>query len=171
MISCLQDPFDFSVIFSSSESEASGSSSSDPTTPFGLIDMFTLLRSSATSLAGASFVTEIVADGGGSTPVTCHWFTATPNPAESVFKPFVFTRNVRISPLTVLVEDDPGVSVTRFHSLHQQRNWDKVGPLLKSLELSCVQEVHNFLSAAEAALQELDELLKDCVEAEVKFYR
>lgn len=27
----------------------------------------------------------------------CHWFTATPNPLLSVFKPFVFTPNVRIS--------------------------------------------------------------------------
>lgn len=133
--------------------------------------MFAFLRSTATSSASASHVTEISADGGGSTPVTCHWFTATPNPVESVFKPFVFTRNVRISPLTVLADDDSDGSVTRLHMLHQQRNWEKVGPLLESLELSCVQEVHNFLSAAEAASQELDELLKDCVEAEVKFYR
>lgn len=135
--------------------------------------MFAQLRATSTGLTGASQVAEISADGGGSTPVTCHWFTATPNPAESVFKPFVFTRNVRISPLTVLAgEDDPDAArVTRLHKLHQQRNWDKVGPLLESLELSCVQEVHNFLSAAETASQELDELLKDCVEAEVKFYR
>lgn len=133
--------------------------------------MFALLRSTANSLTSASYVAEISADVGGSTPVTCYWFTATPNPAESVFKPFVFTRNVRISPLTVLAEDDADADVTRLHTLHKQRNWAKVGPLLESLELSCVQEVHNFLSAAEAASQELDELLKDCVEAEVKFYR
>lgn len=132
--------------------------------------MFELLRSEATDTTSASHVSEISADGGGSTPVTCHWFTATPNPAESVFKPFVFTRNVRISPLTVLAEDDTEI-VTRLHTLHKQRDWAKVGPLLQSLELSCVQEVHNFLSAAETSSQELDELLKDCVEAEVKFYR
>lgn len=168
-----QDPFNFGSIFNATESDASGGTSSAvPTTPFGLIEMFALLRSTATSSTGATYVSEIAADGGGSTPVTCHWFTATPNPTESVFKPFVFTRNVLISPLTVLAEDEPeSLGVTRLHALHQQRNWAKVGPLLESLELSCVQEVHNFLSAAEAASQELDELLKDCVEAEVKFYR
>lgn len=152
--------------------------------------MFGLLRDAASATGdahpsglppSASQVTAIGIDGGGSTPVTCHWFTATPNPAESVYKPFVFTRNVRISPLTMIDAGGDGETAaasagdsgsgTRLHRLHAQRNGAKVGVLLRSLEESCVQEVHNFLSASEAPVQELDELLKDCVEAEVKFYR
>lgn len=35
----------------------------------------------------------------------CHWFTATPNPLLSVYKPFVFTPNVRVSPLTRTVAE------------------------------------------------------------------
>lgn len=186
----MQDPFDFAVLFKSEASAAvctAAAAESTPSAdvPFGLLDMFGLLRDAATAtgtshpsglLPSASQVTAIGIDGGGSTPVTCHWFTATPNPAESVFKPFVFTRNVRISPLTMADGDDGEASAdagtgTRLHRLHAQRNGAKVGVLLRSLEESCVQEVHNFLSASEAPVQELDELLKDCVEAEVKFYR
>lgn len=143
--------------------------------------MFGLLRDAASAIGdahpsglppSASQVSAIDIDGGGTTPVTCHWFTATPDPNESVFKPFIFTRNARISPLTqsAAVDAEAGGS-TRLHLLHAQRNSAKVGVLLRSLEESCVQEVHNFLSATEAPVQELDELLKDCVEAEVKFYR
>lgn len=160
---------------------------------FDLLKMFQVLRDAAAVSdrephpcglpPSSSQVSTIRIDGGGSTPVTCHWFTATPHPAESVFKPFVFTRNVRISPLTQLATDagteeaaaaaeaPDSSNWTRLHRLHALRNGAKVGVLLRSLEKSCVQEVHNFLSAAEAPVQELDELLKDCVEAEVKFYR
>lgn len=44
-----------------------------------------------------------------------------------------------------------------------------VGELLKSLEKSCVDEIDGYVD--DCPTPELDELLKDCVEAEVKFYR
>lgn len=158
---------------------------------FDLLQMFEVLREAAAASErephpsglppSASQVSTICINGGGCTPVTCQWFTATPNAIASVYKPFVFTRNVRISPLTQLcaadgdaagaAASDDGHSITRLHRLHAVRKEAKVGVLLRSLEQSCVQEVHNFLSAAEPPAQELDELLKDCVEAEVKFYR
>ena len=102
------------------------------------------------------------------TVLASHWFTATPNPSESVFKPFVFTHNVRISPLTKLPESG---EVTLLQKLHSQRNWAKVGDLLRSLEATCVDEVKRVLSETKLPNSEFDELLKDCVEAEVKFYR
>lgn len=39
----------------------------------------------------------------------CHWFTATPNPRASVFKPFIFTPAARISQHTCspTFENDP----------------------------------------------------------------
>jgi secernin len=39
----------------------------------------------------------------------CHWFTATPNPQASVFKPFIFTPAARISQHTCspVFDDDP----------------------------------------------------------------
>lgn len=104
--------------------------------------------------------------------LSCHWFTATPNPSESVFKPFIFTENCRISPLTKMPTDDGnGAERTLLQKLHGQRNWPAVGELLKSLEATCVDEVKRALTQAKLPNQEFDELLKDCVEAEVKFYR
>lgn len=98
-----------------------------------------------------------------------HWFTNTPNPEQSVFKPFVFTPNVRISPLTRAEE---GGQKTTLAKLHENRDWATVGDLLQSLEKSCVEEVKTYLlDHSGVATQELDDLMKDCVEAEVKFYR
>lgn len=100
--------------------------------------------------------------------ISCHWFTGTPNPNESVFKPFIFTPNVRISNITKYVDGEDTTTLIKFHS---KRKWDMVGDLLKSLERSCVDEVESFLSEHNEPNHELDELMKDCVEAEVKFYR
>lgn len=134
---------------------------------FTVTDMFSALRAANNSnevVANSSHVSTFT-----STSVACHWFTATPNPSESVFKPFVFTENVRISPLTKIGTD---AKETLLQNLHAQRNWDVVGDLLKSLEATCVEEVNTLLSSCnELPTQEFDELLKDCVEAEVKFYR
>lgn len=101
--------------------------------------------------------------------LSCHWFTATNNTKESVFKPFVFTENVRISPLTIFAEDkDP--EVTLLVKYHSGRDWAKAGELLKSLEQTCVAEVKEALASGPDPT-ELEDLMKDCVEAEVKFYR
>ncbi|EDW81036.1 uncharacterized protein Dwil_GK11840 [Drosophila willistoni] len=99
--------------------------------------------------------------------ISCHWFTATPNAAESVFKPFVFAPNPKISPLTQV---QPEAELTLLHKLHNQK---KPAALehLRSLERSCVDELNNYFSLQDHPSEELDELLKDCVEAEVKFYR
>lgn len=64
-----------------------------------------------------------------STAACCHWFTATPNPKTSIFKPFLFSSDVyqhleTISP--VYNDDDPARSKPRFerqvdrkHKLYQ----------------------------------------------------
>lgn len=132
---------------------------------FSVIDMFKTLRAvESDQVPQSSHVSQLSSAG-----VSCHWFTATPNPKESVFKPFVFTPNARISPLTVVPVDG---TTTLLHKLYQQRNWSAVGNLLRSLEDACVEEMTRTLSEiGSIGNSELDELLKDCVEAEVKFYR
>lgn len=131
-----------------------------------VINMFKILRSVESDKSPqSSHVSQLSSNG-----VSCHWFTATPNPNESVFKPFVFTPNARISPLTAVQPSDG--TTTLLHKLYQQRNWDAVGSLLRSLEDTCVEEMTRTLSEMRAiGNSEFDELLKDCVEAEVKFYR
>lgn len=133
----------------------------EPTSGFSAQQMFEVLRSSSTKTEIASSFVGVLKES-----ISVHWFTGTENPRESVFKPFIFTSNVRISPLTMTKsdEDEP-----LLRKLHANRKWDQVGDLLKSLEKSCVDEVDGF--ADNVPTPELDELLKDCVEAEVKFYR
>ncbi|XP_060650459.1 secernin-3 [Drosophila nasuta] len=127
-------------------------------------DMFETLRAASSEGSRAASVSVLSAKG---SSISCHWFTGTPNAAESVFKPFVFAPNPRISPLTQV---QPEAEQTLLHSLHANR---KPAALehLRSLERSCVDELNNYFSLQDHASDELDELLKDCVEAEVKFYR
>lgn len=101
--------------------------------------------------------------------LSCFWFTATPNIKQSVFKPFFFcAENTKISPLTLVPE---GESITLLHKLHSQRKWDAVGNLLIGLEKYCVDEVMTYSADHKNITEDVFELLKDCVEAEVKFYR
>lgn len=135
----------------------------EPESGFSAQKMFEVLRSSSSSnqdQIASSFVSVLKAG------VPVFWFTGTGSPSQSVFKPFIFSTSPRISPLTAIKDDD---DETLLRKLHANRNWDQVGDLLKTLEKSCVDEVDGYVD--DAPLDELDELLKDCVEAEVKFYR
>lgn len=133
---------------------------------FALENMFSLLRD--TNCCSANVTSSQVSVLSGD-KLCCHWFTATNNPKESVFKPFVFTENVRISPLTVF-DAEKDADQTLLAKYHSAREWAKAGDLLQSLEHTCVAEVKEVL-ASEPDPTELEELMKDCVEAEVKFYR
>ncbi|KAH8278610.1 hypothetical protein KR018_006017 [Drosophila ironensis] len=126
-------------------------------------DMFETLRAASRAESSRAATVSVLSAKG----ISCHWFTGTPNAAESVFKPFVFAPKPRISPLTQVQAD---ADLTLLHKLHGQR---KPAALehLRSLERSCVEELNNYFSLQDHASEELDELLKDCVEAEVKFYR
>lgn len=125
--------------------------------------MFDTLRTAANDNTSRSASVSVLSKNG----ISSHWFTATPNASESVFKPFVFAPKPKISPLT---KAPPDGEVTLLHKLHGQR---KLASLehLKALETACVKEVSAYLKEHPVANEELDELMKDCVEAEVKFYR
>lgn len=127
-----------------------------------LTSMFKTLRAAASESNRSSTVSILSTSG-----ISCHWFTATPNPQESVYKPFVFAPNPKISPLTSIRDAE---NVTLLHKLHANRKPEAVLDL-KNLEESCVEEVNAYLEANPTPTAELDELMKDCVEAEVKFYR
>ncbi|XP_065164277.1 secernin-1 [Atheta coriaria] len=101
---------------------------------------------------------------------SAHWFTATQDPRQSVFKPLMFTPNAVISKHTVCPnKNEPHV----LFSLHQAaiNKQDDVQSLLRSMEQNCVEELDGVIDTLGDDLSEFDELLKDCVETEVKFYR
>lgn len=132
---------------------------------FAVAQMFESLRAAGIEQKSLASHVSVLSSSG----LSCHWFTATPNPVESVYKPFIFTPGAKISPLTKI---PTGESQTLLHKLHNNRKWENVGDLLTSLESTCVDEVNRFISEhSSEPNQELDELMKDCVEAEVKFYR
>lgn len=127
--------------------------------------MFETVRCAATEANNTRAATaSVITDTG----ISCHWFTATPNPCESVFKPFVFAPTPKISPLTKVPAADE--TITLLHKLHAQRKSTAVEDL-KCLEASCVEEINKYFTEHPFPNEELDELMKDCVEAEVKFYR
>lgn len=164
----LQGDFNFAKVFSSNELTSTKWPGNEPSSDdkFGIINLFEILRTvNCDKNPQTSHVSTLTGNG-----ISCHWFTATPNPSESVFKPFIFTENCRISPLTLLPTDGNSEQ-TLLQKLHAQRNWSAIGNLLKSLESTCVDEVKRALTQSKLPNQEFDELLKDCVEAEVKFYR
>lgn len=151
----------FSKAFSMDDCEAKWPCE-EPAGGFSAQKMFEVLRASAEG--GEEIASSFV--GVLKEPLAVHWLTGTADPRESVFKPFIFTNDARVSPLTSMKDDE---DETPLRKLHANRQWDQVGELLKSLEKSCVDEVDGYVE--NAPTDELNELLKDCVEAEVKFYR
>ena len=69
-----------------------------------------------------------------------------------------------------------GRSVDRRHQLYKLHSV-AVGARpsaveqLRCMELNCTLEMEQFIENSEAQISELDELLKDVVETEVKFYK
>lgn len=99
-----------------------------------------------------------------------HWFTATPDPSVSVYKPFIFSPQAIISNHTKCPDKLSPHTLYSLHSTAVKRGTD-VKNLLRNMEADCVKELEGLLANVGGDLSEFDELLKDCVETEVKFYR
>ncbi|XP_068516781.1 secernin-2 [Anas acuta] len=122
-----------------------------------------------------------------------HFFTATPDPSRSVFKPFIFVAGLKPSPqvLSPSFSDDPARKVPRFQSTvdrrhelyrrHQaalelmerdQEQGQKLQQTLRDLERQGLEAVNALLGGDVAPRpEELAELFFDCVDAELKFYK
>ncbi|KAF2880622.1 hypothetical protein ILUMI_25562 [Ignelater luminosus] len=140
-------------------------------------DMFTILRDKESEICrpcNAAFPTQgsqvsVLSSSGPS----IHWFTATPDPSKSIFKPFIFTSKAVISKHTKCSEEQKNAPHT-LYSLHAEaikKEGNQVQNLLRNMEADCVTELEGVIENLGEDLSELDELLKDCVETEVKFYR
>ena len=122
-----------------------------------------------------------------------HFFTATPDPSRSVFKPFVFVPGLKPAPQvsSPTFSDDPAKKVPRFQSTvdrrhelyrrHQaalelmekdQERGQELLQTLRDLEKQGLEAVNALLAGNVAPKpEELAELFFDCVDAEMKFYK
>ena len=104
----------------------------------------------------------------------CHFLTGTPNPKQSLFKPFIFSNNVQLGPLTVSTPEQ--ITSQRIHPLysaHQKANWDKVDrKRLNDFEHEGIMEIINKLkSSDENNIDEYENLFHDTVSAEIELLR
>ncbi|XP_010183582.1 PREDICTED: secernin-2, partial [Mesitornis unicolor] len=121
-----------------------------------------------------------------------HFFTATPDPSRSVFKPFVFVANLKPVPQVTspTFRDDPAKRIPRFQSTvdrrhklyrqHQaalelmerdQERGQRLLETLRELEKQGLEGMNALLGGTVTPHpEELADLFFDCVEAEMKFY-
>ncbi|CAH1647592.1 unnamed protein product [Spodoptera littoralis] len=107
--------------------------------------------------------------------ISVHWFTATPDPSMSFFKPFVFTKNAQASPF--IVSPDKPLREHHLYKLHMERisasdNEDvaKVIQVLEEDRLAEIETYANDIPTGQNTHDKLDNLLKDCAETEVNLY-
>lgn len=104
----------------------------------------------------------------------CHFFTATPNPKASLFKPFIFSDKVELGPLTV---SSPSEIVSqRIHTLYSARQKASAERLndkrLKDFEHEGIMEIINKLKSDENNQWDTYEtLFHDTVAAEIELIR
>ncbi|NXQ86468.1 SCRN2 protein, partial [Nyctibius grandis] len=121
-----------------------------------------------------------------------HFFTATPDPSRSVFKPFIFVAGIKPVPQVTspTFRDDPAKQIPRFqsavdrrHELYRrheaalelmerdQERGQELLQTLRDLEKQGLEGMNELLGGTVApSSEELADLFFDCVEAEMKFY-
>ncbi|KAL4717472.1 hypothetical protein ACJJTC_000621 [Scirpophaga incertulas] len=107
--------------------------------------------------------------------ISVHWFTATPDASISHFKPFVFTTNPQISPLTESPKNEPKLEhgLYKSHAKHISEGGMFIQGL-RELELGLLGEIEEFIERykqhGQISLSGLNELMKCCVDTEIGLY-
>lgn len=103
-----------------------------------------------------------------------HWFTGTPDPLRSVFKPFIFTKDIKLTKYI----NEPIAKDSYKHLLYSKHetaysqlknNENNLNETLRNLEKNCVEELQN--NDLEDQVLQLNELFNDSVDAELRFYK
>lgn len=169
---------------------------------FGMRDMARILRDEKNEICrlgggGLSLSTgsqiSVIPTGAGTAP-PLHWFTATPNPNLSIYKPFIFCPNADIGDLTISPkygEEDPvrmqprfQKAVDRCHPLYKgHENFlkllDAENPLgsmisenVKELEDKCIEDMMEILvNFDEHSCKKVAEIFKHMCNIELNFYK
>ncbi|XP_071158909.1 secernin-3-like isoform X1 [Mytilus edulis] len=169
---------------------------------FGMRDMAKILRDEKNEICrlgggGLSLSTgsqiSVIPTGASLSP-PLHWFTATPNPNVSIYKPFIFCPDVDLGDLTVSPKfgaDDPLIMQPRFsktvdrrHALYKgHENFVKLlnteNPMglmisqnLKELEDKCVEDMMEILqNFDENSCKKVSQIFKHMCNIELNFYK
>ncbi|XP_052096140.1 secernin-2-like isoform X5 [Mytilus californianus] len=169
---------------------------------FGMRDMAKILRDEKNEICrlgggGLSLSTgsqiSVIPTGASLSP-PLHWFTATPNPNVSIYKPFIFCPDVDLGDLTVSPKfgaDDPLLMQPRFsktvdrrHALYKGHdNFVKLlnteNPMglmisqnLKELEDKCVDDMMEILqNFDENSCKKVSQIFKHMCNIELNFYK
>ncbi|XP_029445064.1 secernin-1 [Rhinatrema bivittatum] len=123
-----------------------------------------------------------------------HFFTGTPDPSRSIFKPFIFADDVKPVPKAqspLLGDEDPVKKVPRFqekadrrHELYraherarsiteeEEEQGQKLMKIMLDLERQGLEAMEDVLSCREILdPDEIADLFYDCVDTEIKFYK
>nr|XP_033786630.1 secernin-1 [Geotrypetes seraphini]XP_033786631.1 secernin-1 [Geotrypetes seraphini]XP_033786632.1 secernin-1 [Geotrypetes seraphini] len=129
-----------------------------------------------------------------SSSLCVHFFTGTPDPSRSIFKPFIFVDNVKPVPKAqspYFGDEDPVKRVPRFqekpdrrHELYRaheearsilEKEKDQGQQLMETmldLEKQGLEAMEEILSSTEILdPEEVADLFYDCVDTEIKFYK
>ena len=152
---------------------------------FSVFDMISILRhdqSGICMLGGddgftstASQVSVLIPVNKRKSPIDgCHFFTGTPNPKLSLFKPFIFLDIVQVGPLTVSVPCD--ITSQRIHPLYSAHKNAKREQLedqrLKDFEQEGIKEIIAKLKASDKnSIDTYETLFHDAVSAEIELLR
>ncbi|NXC16412.1 SCRN1 protein, partial [Corythaeola cristata] len=123
-----------------------------------------------------------------------HYFTGTPDPSRSIFKPFIFVDDVKLVPKVQspsFGNDDPAKKIPRFqekpdrrHELYKAHEWarsllendqdkgQKLMRIMLDLEKQGLEAMEDILTRTEVLdPAEVVDLFYDCVDTELKFFK
>nr|KAG5689042.1 hypothetical protein BaRGS_006438 [Batillaria attramentaria] len=143
---------------------------------FGVRDMFKILRDeeSGICMTDGSFVStgsqvSVLTPPSSSPSPTpcCHWFTATPNPLTSIYKPFIFAPHASVGTSTAspqFGDDDPVKKVPRFQSQVDRRHalyrgHETLRELLGKEDAKGIALLGNLRELEEKCVEDMEELL------------
>ncbi|KAK6166134.1 hypothetical protein SNE40_022898 [Patella caerulea] len=166
---------------------------------FGVKDMMSILRDEDSGICMTGGFTSMGSQVSAISPAassfpSCHWFTATPNPSRSFYKPFLFGPGVKIGDATKSPEygdQDPAKLIPRFKSTVDRRHplfkghekfsslLDKDDPKslmilenIKELENNCVADMEEVLSNfGENSFYKISEIFSHMSNLELNFYK
>jgi secernin len=168
---------------------------------FGVADMMKILRDedSGINMGGGTCGSQVSllpsnTTASSHTSPCCHWFTATPSPDASLFKPFIFGPNPSVGSLAVSPDygdKDPRVIKPRFQSkverrhelfkgheklqsllIHDEVKANKIIQNLKDLESNCIGDMEEILkNFDESSFAKVSNLFDHMCNIELNFYK